>query len=79
MSDRIKNVTDQMELYVHEVRNAVENLVEHYDYTIDQAIKIVELGVKDMAIEVEWKKEEELEIIATTFEDSYKVKEDWEE
>lgn len=64
MSDRIENVTDQMELYVHEVRNVIENLVKHYDYTIDQAIKIVELGIKDMSVEVVHHNGEDLHTIA---------------
>jgi len=48
----IKNATDQIDLYAHEISKCVKYLVKEEGYTQTQAIKIVEIAVEDIKAEV---------------------------
>lgn len=48
----IENVTDQLDIYVEDVLSAIDTVMSTEKYTIDQAIKIVEVGAVSMKTEV---------------------------
>lgn len=49
---RIENISDQLEGYAFEVALVIEGLMEKYDYSFDEAAKVVELIIKDMTNDV---------------------------
>ena len=71
--DRIENITDQLKGYVDEVRAIVQHLKKDYEFTTDEAIKIVDIGVRNMECEVHYHeacaKEDSLDSITDTFKD----------
>lgn len=50
--DRIENITDQLKGYVDEVRAIVQDLKKDHGFTTNEAIKIVDIGVRNMECEV---------------------------
>lgn len=58
----IKNLTDQLEGFTVEVLQVIK-MVEANGFTKDQAIKIVELGIKDIEAETMHQKNKKLDYI----------------
>lgn len=48
----IENITDQLDVYVGDVLSAIDTVMSTEKYTIDQAIKIVEVGAASMRTEL---------------------------
>ena len=63
----IENITDQLLGFTEEVEEAVSRMKEK-GYSVDQAIKIVELGIRDIEAEVKYHKNKRLERIAEAIE-----------
>lgn len=59
----INNITDQIQGFTEEVVEAIKG-VESQGFTREEAIKIVELGIKDMEVEVYHHKNKKLESIS---------------
>ena len=59
----INNITDQIQGFTDEVVEAIKR-VESQGFTREEAIKIVELGIKDMGVEVSHHKNKKLESIS---------------
>lgn len=51
MSNYRENATDQIALYSYEVARTVKDLIRDYDFDIDQAIKIVQIGSENIKAE----------------------------
>lgn len=51
-TDRITNITDQIEGFAQEVASTVENIMAQYNLDWEQAMKVVSTGVFDMMTEV---------------------------
>lgn len=58
----INNITDQIGGFASEVAEAIKS-VEKQGFTIEQSIKIVELAIKDMEVEVLHQKNKKLDSI----------------
>ena len=63
---RIDNITDQIHLFMEDIRIEVENL-KAMGFTTEQAIEITRLGIESMKTEVEHHKEHQLEKIEDNF------------
>ena len=59
----IENLTDQLEGFTWEVLDVIKK-IESEGFTKDQAIKIVELGIKDIEAEIMHHKNSRLDSIA---------------
>lgn len=67
MWNRIDNITDQLGGFVQEVESEIENLTKK-GYSVDEAIKIVSLGIEAIKAEVEHHKDESLISISESLE-----------
>ena len=63
----IENLTDQILGFTQEVLSCVEE-IKHRGYSTEEAIKITELGIKDMEVETKRQLNKKLDTIANTLD-----------